>query len=180
MAEKRIKQDYALNKDIKKGQYKMVFVHGKPLAYLKKHSVNTKTETEDLGTKFSGEFDDKLGGKTNFSIACDALVSNTAGHMSADALRHLQVKGNSIPFEICWARVEDVDGVRKIIQGEIILQGRVIITDIGEESEHGSYDTLSITLEGSGPLKDKDGNVFGSDEAIRAIETAPQTESVEE
>lgn len=178
MAEKRIKQNFALNKDIKKGQYKMIFVYDKPLAYLKKHSVGTKTETEDLATKFSGEFEDKLGGRTTFTISCDALVSNTDGHMSAEALRHLQVKGKSVPFEICWARVEDVDGVREIVKGDIILQGRVIITDIGEESEHGSYDTLSITLEGSGPLKDKDGNVFGSDEAIRAIETAPQTEDI--
>lgn len=178
MAEKKLTQTYELNRDIKKGQYKMLYLHGRPIAYLKKHSVSSKTETEDIATKFSGEFDDKLGGKTTFSITCDALVSNSEGHLSAEKLRHLQVKGNSVPFEICWSRVLDDQGRRNIVKGDIILQGSVIVTDLGEESEHGSYDTLSITLEGSGPLKDKDGKVYGSDEALALFDQDPQSEEI--
>lgn len=176
MAEKKLRTAYGLNTDLTKGQRKMLYLHGKPIAYLKKHSLSVKTDVEELATKFSGDFDDKLGGKTSYSISCEALVSNTDEHMSAVALRHLMYSGKEQPFEICWSRVVEEAGKRRIAKGDIVAKGNVIITEVGEESEHGTYETVSLSLEGSGALLEKSGKPYGAQEFITALEAAPQSD----
>lgn len=161
---------YKLNENIKKGENKIVYLNGYPIAYLKKHGLSTKTETEDLATKFSGTSDDKMGGKSSYSISIDALVSNNKGHMSVEILRHYQFSGLEQDMEICWSSVAvGTDGTKQIVKGNIVCKGKVIVTEVGEESEKGNYETVSVNLEGSGPLLDANGNEYGSKTALDAI-----------
>lgn len=161
---------YNLNADIKRGETKVLYLNGHPIAYLKKHSFSSKTDVEELATKFSGRYDDKLGGKTSYTITCEALVSNTAGHISASALRHLQYKGDAVPFEICQTTVqENPDGSKQIDKGAVVCKGNVIVSDVGEESEKGQFETVSLTLEGSGALFDAANKPFGDATAIASL-----------
>ncbi len=165
-----LEEKYKLATDIAKGEIKMAYLYGKPFAYLKKHSFSLKTEVEDIASKFSGLFTDKLGGTTSFTIQCDAFVSNTAGHLSATMLQRLAYSGKDHPFEICMSSVKtNSDGSKQILKGDVLMKGRVIITEVGEESEKGSYETLSVTLEGSGELFDGAGKSYGDVEEIEKL-----------
>lgn len=161
---------YKLSADIKKGEHHVLYIYGKPIAYLKENALSLKTDTEDLATKFSGRFDDKLGGKTSYSISCEALVSNTPGHMSATALRHLSYTGEAHPFEVCVTEVQsNADGSKQIKKGDVVYKGTAIITEVGEKSEKGSYETVSISLEGSGALFDAAGKEYGDATLVAPI-----------
>lgn len=166
---------YKVGTDIKKGEYSMLFLYGKPIAYLKKNSLSMKTDTEELSNKFSGRFNDKLGGTTSFSIACDALVSHTDGHMSSKWLRELMYTGEAHPFEACAVEIQsNMDGTKQVKKGDVIYKGEAIITEVSEDSEKGSYETVSITLEGSGALFDAAGKEYGDPSKLAAIK-APLT-----
>lgn len=165
--------NYGVVRDLVKGQKKILFMYGRPVAYLKEHSMDTKTDTVDIASKFSGDFDDKLGGKTSFSITCDAFVSDTADHLSENYLRHLQYTGESHPFEICRASVTEANGLKTIVKGDAIYKGRVIITSVGTKSTHGEYETVSISLEGSGQLTDGINNPFGHPTFVTRAKTIP-------
>lgn len=164
-----MKELYNLSTDVSKGELKMVFLRGLPLAFMKKHSFNSKAEVEEASSKFSGRFDDKIGGKVTFSIAVDAFVSNKDGHLSAEALRHLQYEGKEQEFEICKVTISETSEGKKVDKGDVICKGKCIVTDVSEDSEKGSLETLSVTLDGSGALFTADGKEFGDAAKVTAI-----------
>lgn len=162
---------YNKNKDLIKGEINLVYIGGIPVAYAKKDDFKFTPSQIDVASKFSGKYGDKMGGINEWSISIEAFVSSGENHMSYDALENIAASGKAIAFEICKSTVTDANGERTItkVSGGTIRQGMVTISDLSKSSPNGEYETCTCTLNGSGPLKDGEGNEIGSKEAIAAL-----------
>ena len=159
-------QKFDKNKDLLKGEITMVFLNDLLFAYAKKDDFKFTPSQIDVASKLSGKFDDKMGGKNEWSLSVDAFVSATKGHMSYDTLEHIAASGKAVTFELARVTVSDENGVRTVTKGDIIRKGRVIVSDLSKSSQNGEYETLSCTLNGSGPLLTASGKEVGSAEAL--------------
>ena len=157
---------YDKNKDLLKGEITMVFLCDIPVAYAKKDDFKFTPSQIDVASKFSGRYDDKMGGKNEWSLSVEAFVSMTPGHMSYDALENIAASGKAIPFELARVTLTDNNGERTITKGDVVRKGKVTVSDLSRTSQNGEYETLSCTLNGSGPLLNKDGKEIGSTEAL--------------
>lgn len=159
-------QKFDKNKDLIKGELTMVFLNGLLFAYAKKDDFKFSPSQIDVASKLSGKFDDKMGGKNEWSLSVEALLSTTKGHMSYDALEHIAASGKAVTFELARVTVTDNNGERTATKGDVLRKGRVTVSDLSRSSQNGEYETLSCTLNGSGPLLTGSGKEVGSAEAI--------------
>lgn len=162
---------YDKNKDLGKGERHMVFLLGRPFAYLKSHDLNFKANSDDVGSKMSAGFSDKMPGLKEYDISCEALLSTTSGHLSHEALVNLSASGKAVPFEIsAFSMKTTEDGSRVVEKGAVKFKGSVMVASVSAKSSNGEFETCSCTLEGSGPLLNASGHEVGSDEALAELE----------
>lgn len=157
------------SEDLRKGESFIIFLGGLPIAYTKSDDSKLTPSHDDVSSKTSGKYDEKIVGKIEWSYAVEALVSKKKGHLSYEALEQLSASGTPVKFEYCEATVADNGGVKTVTKGAVKRQGMVIVGEVGKKSSRGEYETCSVTLQGSGPLKDGAGNEIGSSEALQAL-----------
>ncbi|QUB43852.1 hypothetical protein [Porphyromonas sp. oral taxon 275] len=161
-------QTFDKNRDLNLGERTYVFLAGYPIAYVKSDDLKFTPSQQDVSSKLSGKYDDKIGGKVDWSLTVEAILSQTKGHMSFDALMNLSAGGQSVDMEIKRVVVKDTNGVRTVSDPVAYLKGKVTVSDLSRKSSRGEHETFSVTLSGSGPLLDATGKEVGSDEALAA------------
>ena len=158
------------NKDLIKGELTMVFLNDSVFAYAKKDDFKFTPSQIDVASKLSGNFNDKMGGKIDWSLSVEAFVSKTKGHMSYDQLEHIAASGKAVTFELARVTVsENANGERSITKGDVLRKGRVTVGDLSRSSQNGEYETFNCTLNGSGPLLTSSGKEVGSSEALTEV-----------
>lgn len=157
------------NTDLTRGELSYIYILDMPFAYLKSDDLKFTPSQIDVASKLSGKFDDKMGGKTEWSISCEGMTSSTRGHMSIEALLNIAGSGKAVPMEIKKVKLVDENGKRKHQEATTWLKGSVTVSDVSRKSSNGEYDTVTATLTGSGALFDASGNEIGSDTALKAL-----------
>ncbi len=160
---------YDKNKDLGKGELRMIFLGQHPIAYVKSDDFKFSPTTEDVSSKMSGKYKSTFPSGVEWSMSIDAIVSNTKGHLSYDVLINLAGSGKEYPFTVSKVTVNDTKGIIDVVKGDTLYQGMVTIGEVGKKSARGEFETCTATLNGSGALKDGAGNEIGSDEAIAAL-----------
>ncbi len=160
---------YNKNTDLVKGEERMIFIGSTPIAYVKSDDFKLSPETQDISSKMSGKYKSTFPNGLNWSMSVDAIVSNSAGHLSYDALMNLAASGKEYPFSVSKVTVvEGADGIT-VTKGDDLYKGKVTVGEVGKKSARGEFETCNATLNGSGALKNGAGQEIGSLEAIKAL-----------
>ena len=145
---------YVESTDLVRGEdmmlYVMVGATATPIAYATSNSLSYSLDTIDTSSKMSGDWKSAMPGQIGWTVSTDALISNTAGHVSFAKLEELMTARR--PTQVKFGTVTDASAEFVLNASKPVRTGYAIITSLEMTSEKGGICTSSITLQGNGEL----------------------------
>lgn len=123
------------------------------LAYATSVSLQTESEALDTSSKFSCEWNSRLGGRKSYTINVDALYCSNSNGVSFDDLLGYMISGEQVDWVI--GTPSEFSGTceqNTFALGTTLYSGKAIVTSVSLEASNGDIATCSATFEGAGPL----------------------------
>ncbi|BEG98106.1 phage tail tube protein [Bacteroides sedimenti] len=161
---------YEESTDLLRGEELLLYVKSGekyiPIAFASSHTLSLSADTIDTTNKFSGQWKTVIAGQIGWQVSAESLVSRTTGHMSYQTLAKLMAKRQ--PIEVVMAEPKATPGE---LDDEFAMDetkkwnaGTAYITSLDKKADKGAICSSSITLQGTGALKDSTGVAL--DEAV--------------
>jgi len=142
---------YDSNKDTITGDKLFIFIGGLPIAFGTSCGIDLSADTIDTANKMSGAWKASLAGQLGYSISSDSLMSKKEGHLSFKKLKSIMAKREAVDFTVATVSKTDDGGFEQDVSW---YEGTAFITALSLKADNGAVCTSSITLTGSGELKD--------------------------
>ena len=154
---------YDESKDLIRGEELLIYVNDGaktlPIAFASSHSLSLSADTIDTSNKMSGRWKAAISGQLGWQLTAEALLSKGTGHLSFQTLAKLMAKGSPVEVVIANAKtvVAPEDDAFAIDATKKWYSGTAFITSLDKKADKGAICSSSITLQGTGALKDSTG-----------------------
>jgi len=139
---------------IEYGGEMMLFLNNLPIAFSKDAKLSIKAGIRPTSSKDSGNWTDKKAGRLDWNASTDALYTDVLTAQtttSFDELFALMVART--PIDLAFAITAGDPGAQTIHATKKNLAGKAIITGLDVNAPEEDNSSFSMTLEGTGELK---------------------------
>lgn len=134
----------------------MFFISNKPIAFSTSAKLDVTMGTRDVGSKDSGNWDEKAPAKINWSASTDALMTDNNLAVTTTTYAQLfNLMKARLPITMVFATMKGVPAAQVIDNttvGKVSFTGTGIITSISMNADDGANGTYSVAFEGTGEL----------------------------
>lgn len=130
-------------------------VTAQPIAFSSAAKLDVSMKTRDIGSKDSGNWDEKAAGKLSWNMSTDALMADSTVSGTTAVYSELYTSMISrLPITVAFAATAGTAPAWTIsaVAGKKKFSGLAYITSISLNAPDGDNASYSISLEGTGAL----------------------------
>lgn len=130
-----------------------------PIAFASSHTLSLSADTIDTSNKMSGAWKAAIAGQIGWTVTAESLLSKTAGHLSFATLAKLMAKRAPVEILIAERKATPLETEDPFTADTAAKwnSGTAFITSLDKKADKGAICSSSITLQGTGALKDSTG-----------------------